>query len=173
MIRHFSLKRLTALLLALSLLCLCACAAASSKKTTYEDPRLNELKDLDFMLPSVIEHIFIGQINRSGKATGFHYVGCEGAKGVIVEGTKTEADEHGIYRGKVEISGVTKSGNRGYSTFFPESFTPQDVVDAINEAYIEKVLVSGNTYQGVCEAGFVITMYLTDDGQIISAFPQG
>ena len=51
---------------------------------------------------------------------------------------------------------------------------PQEVVDAINEAYDNRVFVEGtsNTYRGSAENGLEIEMYLNENGKIISAFPK-
>lgn len=77
------------------------------------------------------------------EAVGFHYEGILTAKGKIIEGTKSIPDNFGIYTGKVKINGVPKIANGGMSTFFPENWTAQDVVNAINEAYINKTFVRG------------------------------
>lgn len=50
----------------------------------------------------------------------------------------------------------------------------QQVVDAINEAYSNKVFVVGsrNSYIGVSNSGLEIQMYINNNGKIISAFPK-
>lgn len=47
----------------------------------------------------------------------------------------------------------------------------KNVVDAINEAYNERVHIAGNTYEGLTSKGIVIHMYLDDQDKIITAFP--
>lgn len=49
--------------------------------------------------------------------------------------------------------------------------SPQEVIDAINEAYDNRVNTRGNTYVGESENGLGITMYLDANDKIISAFP--
>lgn len=137
----------------------------------YTEEDLKDLVNTDIFLPSAIEHIFLGQVNRKGNASGYHYDGIENSPGYILEGTKTEPDANDVYTGQVEVDGVAKSGNKGYSTFYPEKLSPQEVVDAINEAYENKEHVRSNTYRGDTSYGFVVEMYLTDDDKIISAFP--
>lgn len=71
----------------------------------------------------------------------------------------------------VEVDGIAKSGNGGMSTFYPDNMSPQEVIDAINEAYDNGVNTRGNTYVGESENGLGITMYLDANDKIISAFP--
>lgn len=72
------------------------------------------------------------------------------------------------------MNGITKTANGGFSTFFPENMSPQEVVDAISEAYSNCALKPGtrNTYQGITKSGIQIEMFLNQDGKIISAFPK-
>ena len=51
--------------------------------------------------------------------------------------------------------------------------SPQEVVDAINEAYEARVFDtnSRNIYEGISKNGMKITMYLDSEKKIISAFP--
>lgn len=137
----------------------------------YTTTTLKSLKNTDNFLTSAIEHIFEGQINSSGNATGYHYDGIADSAGRIIPGTKTTPNALGVYEAKVEVKGIAKASNGGYSTFFPDSMSPQQVVDAINEAYANKQLIRSNIYIGSSQGGIDIEMYLTDDGKIISAFP--
>jgi len=98
----------------------------------------------------------------------------EGTSGNIIEGTRGPAlNDAGIYEAKVEVNGIPKKANGGYSTFFPDHMSPQEVVDAINEAYETRVFDanSRNTYEGISKNGIKITMYLDSEQKIISAFP--
>ena len=119
-------------------------------------------------------HIFEGDINKRGQSGGYHYDMVEGTSGNIIEGTKGPAlNDAGIYEAKVEVNGIPKKANGGYSTFFPDRMSPQEVVDAINEAYETRVFDanSRNTYEGISKNGIKITMYLDSEQKIISAFP--
>jgi hypothetical protein len=61
------------------------------------------------------------------------------------------------------------------STFFPKHWSPQQVVDSINEAFYNKKFVEGtkNTFRGQTTEGLKIEMYIDNvTGQIISAFPK-
>lgn len=132
---------------------------------------IDELIETDNFRRGALEHILEGELNRNGDAVGFHYEGLPSAKGSVVEGTRTNPDQDGLYEAEVEVEGKKKRGNRGISSFFPLHWTAQDVVDAINEAYDSKQFISGNTYEGLTDEGIVIHMYLDDNDKIISAFP--
>lgn len=58
------------------------------------------------------------------------------------------------------------------STFFPDSLSPQEVIDDINEAFANKTDVKNldGTYSGICKRGYAIKMYMNGD-KIASAFP--
>ena len=136
---------------------------------------IDNLKNTENFTEGALEHIFEGEINRRGRAVGFHYEGVITAKGKIIEGTKSIPDNFGIYTGKVEINGVQKIANGGMSTFFLENWKAQDVVDAINQAFNNKEFVQGtrNTYRGKAANGLKIEMYIDNaTNKIISAFPK-
>ena len=133
-----------------------------------------DLKNTDNFTDNALEHILEGEINKRGKAVGFHYEGFPTTKGSVIKGTKSIPDDFGVYTGSVEISGVPKTSNGGQSTFFPESWTSQEVVDAINEAFTNREFVQGtrNTYIGELKNGMQIEMYIDNvKNKIISAFP--
>uniref|UniRef100_UPI003EBCD41F EndoU domain-containing protein n=1 Tax=Sebaldella termitidis TaxID=826 RepID=UPI003EBCD41F len=79
----------------------------------------------------------------------------------------------GVYKAKVinPISGTVKGGNQGYSTFFPDNWTAQQKVDAMNEAYNNRVFDAGNQYTGTY-GNIKIRMYLDANKEVISAFPE-
>ena len=86
-------------------------------------------------------------------------------------GTDLPANELGVYKAQVEVNGIPKISNGGFSTFYPKDMSPQEVVDSINEAYSNHVLKTGNEYYGYSSNGMKITMYLDKNSKIISAFP--
>ena len=103
-------------------------------ETSYGKSSLIELKNTDNFMDSTIEHIFEGNVRR-GKAGGYHYECIKDTAGNIVNGTEVLINDLGVYKAQVEVNGIPKSGNGGYSTFFPKEKSPQDVSDSINEAY--------------------------------------
>lgn len=83
----------------------------------------------------------------------------------------------GVYKAKVinPISGTVKGVNQGYSTFFPDNWTAQQKVDAMNEAFNNKTKVPGtdNVYQGTSKEGILIEMYIDKKtNEVISSFPK-
>lgn len=142
-------------------------------ETSYGKSSLIELKNTDNFMDSTIEHIFEGNVRR-GKAGGYHYECIKDTAGNIVNGTEVLINDLGVYKAQVEVNGISKSGNGGYSTFFSKEMSPQDVIDSINEAYNNKVFVVGskNSYIGISNNGLEIEMYINNNGKIISAFPK-
>ncbi len=121
-----------------------------------------------------LEHIFHGELNKKGKAVGFHYEGVENMQAVNKTRTVTVTkppDKNGVYEAIVEVKGKAKKGNGGVSTFFPKNWTKNDVVNSINEAYINKISSGGNGYIGTSDSGVKIQMFLKPDGTIITAYP--
>lgn len=132
---------------------------------------ISDLRDTDNFRSGALAHILEGEINKHGDAVGFHYDGLPTKKGSVIQGTKTKPNEFGVYEAQVEVDGTVKTSNSGKSSLFPEDWNAQQVVDAINESYDEKTLITGNTYEGLTSDGMVIRMYLDQQNQIISAFP--
>lgn len=132
---------------------------------------ISDLQDTDHFRHGAVEHILEGELNKEGEAVGFHYNRLSTKKGEIIAGTETEANKFGVYEAEVIVNDVAKTSNHGKSTFFPNEWDTQHVIDAINEAYNVKTLISGNTYEGLTADGMRIRMYLDDHDKIISAFP--
>lgn len=140
---------------------------------SYNMDDLSKLQYTENFTEKSLIHIFEGDIRR-GQAGGYHYDMVEGTSGSIIEGTKSPAlNDAGVYKAKVEVNGILKKANRGESTFFPDRMSPQEVVDAINEAYERRQfkVKTRNTYEGFSKNGMKITMYLDSDEKIISAYP--
>lgn len=151
-------------------------SAISSQSTdngnqTYTMADIKKLKNTEHFAKNTLEHIFDGTINSKGKATGYHYSMVTDSKGKIIDGTRSKTDEHGVFTGKVEVSGVKKNG---FSSFYPESWTPQQVVDAINTAY-DDALKNPDNPQGELWIGYSgdleIDMYMNKNKQITTAYP--
>ena len=146
----------------------------TSKFKMYNMDDLAKLQHTENFTEKSLIHIFEGDINRKGRAGGYHYDMVEGTSGSIIEGTKGPVlNDAGIYEAKVEVNGTPKKANGGKSTFFPDSMSTQEVVDSINEAYSNKIYQEGSrgVYIGNSKEGIKIKMFLTDDGKIITAYP--
>lgn len=147
----------------------------TSKSKMYNMDDLAKLQYTENFTKKSLIHIFEGDINRRGQAGGYHYDMVEGTSGSIIEGTKSPAlNDAGVYEAKVEVNGIPKEGNEGYSTFFPDRMSPQEIVDTINEAYETRQfkVKTRNTYEGFSKNGMKIMMYLDSDEKIISAYPK-
>ncbi|WP_339267577.1 EndoU domain-containing protein [Paenibacillus sp. FSL K6-1330] len=88
------------------------------------------------------------------------------SNGKIV-GNINPPNEFGVYRVNIEVNGVLKKVK---VTFFPKKWTPQQVIDAINEAFANKEVHKNNKYRGNTDAGMRIEMVIRN-GKIISAYP--
>ena len=140
----------------------------------YNMDDLAKLQHTENFTEKSLIHIFEGDINRKGRAGGYHYDMVEGTSGSIIEGTKSPAlNDAGVYEAKVKVNGTLKKANGGKSTFFADHMSPQEVVDSINEAYETRAFDtnSKNKYEGISKNGMKITMYLDSEKKIISAFP--
>ncbi|MGL5647797.1 MAG: EndoU domain-containing protein [Clostridium sp.] len=145
---------------------------SQSSNSTYTLNTLNSLKHTSNFLPSAIDHIFLGKIDSNGCAEGFHYANIKGANSHVIVSTKSNTNQYGVYKAKASIDGELKSDDGSYSTFFPNSLSPQEVIDYINDAYSNRRHLHNNIYIGTAPNGMEIEMYLTDDNKIISAFPK-
>lgn len=54
---------------------------------------------------------------------------------------------------------------------FSKDMSPQDVVNAINEAYENRIYLSGNKYTGMTKSGMEIEMFLDKNNKILSTYP--
>lgn len=115
---------------------------------------------------NALNHIFDGEILKNGNANGFHYEGMPNSNGKIV-GNPDPVNEFGVYQAKVEINDMLK---RPKSTFFPKDWTPQQVIDSVNEAFNNKVPVKNNKFIGKTSTGMEIEIIIRND-KIISAYP--
>lgn len=146
-------------------------ASKSDKKSNYTMSDIKKLRNTENFSRHGLEHIFDGTVNKKGKATGYHYSKVSDSSGRILDGTRSKKDENGVFTAKVEVDGVKKEG---FSSFYPEDWTPQDVVDAINTAYKDalndKQNPRGSLWIG--HAGKLeIDMYLDDNRKILTAYP--
>ena len=146
-------------------------AESSKAAGTYTMADIKKLKNTENFAKNTLEHIFDGTINGKGNATGYHYTRVSDSKGEIIKGTESEKDAHGVFTGKVKVSGVKKNG---FSSFYPEDWTPQQVVDAVNEAY-EDALNDKSNPHGSLWIGYSgdleINMYLDNNKKITTAYP--
>src|SRR5699024_10594954 len=92
----------------------------------------------------------------------FHYEGFSSSKGEVIADTRTEEDKFGVYEAEVMIDDVEKQSNQGRSSFFPEEWSSQEVVLAINEAHETRKGLTGNTDAGLTVAGQLRMVWLVE-----------
>lgn len=114
-------------------------------------------------------HVFEGEINRSGKPTGYHSRpgGVDAANARLVS-IKDKPNRVGIYTATVEV----RDGDRWkskFSSFFPDSMSQQDVIDAVLHAFNKSN--KQQKWEGPSGLGFNIQGYTTNRGGINTAFP--
>lgn len=131
------------------------------KKSLYVSDEYTSILDW-----KVLRHIFYGECD-SGKVSGFHYENMPETWGAVIPET-IKINKLGVSKCKVTINNIEKGP---YSTLFPKIMNPQQVVDAILNAYNNKKLQYGNLYYGDSGFGFPIGMYLDKNQKIVSAFP--
>lgn len=142
---------------------------------------LEGLEQTEHFESGLIKHIFNGEVKlaSAGKgkkrleATGYHTEVIKNAEGQIIPGTKSSPDTKGVYQGKVKVNGIRKRTMGGMSTFFPEHWSPQHIVNAINEAYANKRLKTNtlNMYEGSSSEGVRIRMRVNANGKIVNVYP--
>lgn len=123
-------------------------------------------------------HIFKGEINRQGNAVGCHHIHAINKYKTAQLIAKTRKNgPHGLFKAKVKVKNedgkwVAKVSNQGYSTFFPEDWSEEKTIEAIQEAYQNKRLVNGELYKGKTTEGIILQFYAKPDGTIASAYPK-
>ena len=121
-------------------------------------------QSLPAVLPKIDEeHIFEGELNAKGKLVGFHHMGKYTDR--ILKITR-QPNKYGVYEAEFRAFGQTKK-----STFFPDRWSRQKVLDSIYEAYFNPVNKSRNARVGKTTDGLRVKMYLDQEGNIATAFP--
>lgn len=120
-----------------------------------------------------LTHIFDGEINRSGKPVGFHVAPKEemGARSRIVR-RMSGPNKAGVYTAMVEIyDPVERRWKEKFSSFFPDHFSRQQVIDSILYAVSNNMLPDGSRWRGPSGHGFLIEGYRYHSGDINTAYP--
>lgn len=143
---------------------------ADNTPVYYSSADLRKLKGTEVFNSTAIEHIFIGSVNSNNKGSGYHYNMISDAKGRIIDGTRSKPDKNGVYTANVEVDGHRKDA---ISSFYPDSWSPQQVVDAIVEARAD-ALKTGKTrgsYHVGYSNGLRIELYLDSKNKVVTAYP--
>ena len=118
-------------------------------------------------------HIFLGEINRSGKPTGYHSrPGGKDPRNARVARIQDGPNRAGIYTARVEIrdpdSGRWKEK---FSSLFPDRLSHGEVIKAILHAYRNRESAHAEPWRGPSGLGFPVQGYTLRDGRINTAYP--
>jgi hypothetical protein len=117
------------------------------------------------------KHIFEGEINRHGEATGFHHEpsGQPNKGPYVIEETRSAVDKHRVYTADVVVKGKRKDSS---STFFPQEWTQAQVESEIAHAYKNGIAVDGpHVIEGYASNGMKIRIRTNGAGTITTAHP--
>lgn len=118
-------------------------------------------------------HIFLGEINRSGKPTGFHAKpGGVEPKNARIEAISDGPNAAGVYTAQVEIRDrLTGQWKEKFSTLFPDRLSHPQVIEAILNAYHHRIPGNDAPWRGPSGLGFEVQGYTLRDGRINTAYP--
>ncbi|MBX2838468.1 MAG: EndoU domain-containing protein [Gammaproteobacteria bacterium] len=118
-----------------------------------------------------LKHVFAGEINRKGKPTGFHSRpgGNDPATAKLLS-VRDQPNSLGIYTATIAVRDGDQWKEK-FSSFFPDHFSQQDVIDAVINAYNNSSNPKAQPWQGPSGHGFAIQGYTTNRGGINTAFP--
>ena len=120
--------------------------------------------------PVNLTHVFEGEINKRGKPVGYHSrPGGKDPANARVTRVIDRPNRAGVYTAEVEI----RSGSRWLSkrsTFYPDRMDRAAVLQAILNAYKNRVSGSSEKFRGPSGRGFTIEGYY-QNGRINTAYP--
>jgi Domain of unknown function (DUF4157)/Bacterial EndoU nuclease len=125
--------------------------------------------------PKTIKHIFEGEINKIGKATGVHHIDAIINGNARISKITKPMNSSGVFEGTVEVfDSVTKKwiAKKFPSTFFPTKWSKTKTLEEISSAFNNPSrIISGNSFEGISNSGIKIKGYLNAAGEIDTAFP--
>lgn len=118
-----------------------------------------------------LHHVFEGEINRKGKPVGYHSrPGGQDPHGAKLVKIRDKPNKAGVYTAIIAVSDQGDWKEK-FSSFFPDSMSQQDVVDAVLNAYRNSSDKKKQPWQGPSGLGFDIQGYTMSRGDINTAFP--
>lgn len=115
--------------------------------------------------PDLERHVFEGEFNPNGNPVGYHHRegGVDQGDFTVDEDTKTETDRHGVY--EAEWTGTAPDGTEAgkNSSFFPDSYSQEDVRDSVREAFDNRTAPSSSNprlWEGTTSDGMRIQGYV-------------
>ncbi len=142
---------------------------AGSNSGSHSEPGYSQWSDTD---PNInLWHVFEGEINRSGKPVGFHSrPGGKDPENARVVSIRDQANRAGVYTATIEIRDAGQWKSK-FSSFFPDSLSRDDVIDAVLNAYNNSRDKNAQPFEGPSGLGFTIQGYTSGRGGINTAFP--
>jgi hypothetical protein len=114
-----------------------------------------------------LTHVFAGEINRRGKAVGFHSrPGGVDPQGSGIARIVDRPNRLGVYTAVVWIG---RRGRTKFSTFYPDRLTRAQVIGTILDAY-RRGQRRGARFRGPSGHGFTVEGYF-QNGRIHTAYP--
>lgn len=107
-----------------------------------------------------LNHVLAGEINASGKATGYHAEFAAGGAARIRPGSAVTQNADGTYSAQIDIWNPTtnrwvqKIANKGESTFFNPSWSEARITYEVSEAF--KKGVPGTRFEATSPSGIKI-----------------
>lgn len=99
---------------------------------------MNEVSNTYGYTSKMLEHVFWGEIQPDGSPAGFHCNRAIGDEKADIDSNTKEMVYGNVYKCKVKskYTGIEKMSNHGFSTFFPDGFTRQQILDCIAQAQV-------------------------------------
>jgi hypothetical protein len=93
----------------------------------------------------------------------------------VTIGARTIEDCNGVYKGVLNFQGIRRKSRNKNAFFFPASWTRENVVEAIFEAYQPEnfVEIDKGLHIGKTATEMKIAFWLDEDGKILDAMPLG
>lgn len=134
-------------------------SASHDQKWSNTDPAIN------------LHHVFDGEINRSGKPTGFHSrpSGTNPATARVIS-VRDGPNQLGVYTATIEVRDGSNWKEK-FSSFFPDNMSRQDVINTVLHAYRNSDNPNAQPWRGPSGLGFDVQGYTLRDGDINTAFP--
>ena len=104
-------------------------------------------------------HVLTGEINASGKATGYHAEVAANGEARITPGGVVTQNANGTYEAPVQIWDGAKMewiDKKNISTFFPPSWSEARITYEVTEAFKTKVMLSGQKWSAATPSGIVV-----------------
>lgn len=154
---HYKLILFLLLILTLG----CSSAFAEKKLWTQTSPAVNAT------------HIFIGEINRRGKPTGFHAkTNGQIPKTAKILKVQSQPNQAGVYTARVSIYDKrSRQWKQKFSTMYPDNMEPAEIIKAALHAYSNRKQGQSQPWRGPSGHGFPIEGYVLNDGRINTAYP--